>query len=107
MPRKSFKKKKGKVIRPGMGDAVGEKVKDMLNSKLAGLGLDLNLPNAAAANPTGAKEEEKAPSASDSINESQYTFYSESVLNQSAMNEVEFGKQPDVKVIQNDIEMEE
>ena len=50
MPRKSFKKKKGKVIRPGMGDAIADNVKDMVSSKLAGIGLGgLNLPVAAAA----------------------------------------------------------
>ena len=78
MPRKSYKKKKGKVVRPGMEQAVQQKVVSVLNDKLA----DLGLGNLAVPQPAKQTEESKAPSGTNSsaaLNESAYTYYSESV----------------------------
>ena len=55
MPRNKGKKKKGKIIRPGMEEVVSKKLTNALNEKLTGLGIasiapkiNLESPNTAA-----------------------------------------------------------
>ena len=84
MPRRSGKKKKGKVVRPEAVQQVKAAFTDKLNEKLAAAGLakvagvsNLELPQNAAQTTAGTDSQ---------LDESVYSYYSQSV-NQSAIND--------------------
>lgn len=84
MPRRSGKKKKGKVVRPEAVHQVKAAFTDKLNEKLAAAGLakvagvsNLELPQNAAQTTAGTDSQ---------LDESVYSYYSQSV-NQSAIND--------------------
>ena len=75
MPRRSGKKKKGRVIKPGFEDAMKQKFTEQINEKLKSAGLGaaamqtLNLPTAA----------QSAAESDSALDASVYTYYSEQV----------------------------
>ena len=76
MPRNKGKKKKGRVVKPGMEQSLAEKLVAQVNQKLAAQGMATQL---------NATQGTESAAASDSaLNASQYTYYSESI-NQSTM----------------------
>lgn len=107
MPRRSGKKKKGKVVRPEAIYQVKAAVTDKLNEKLAAAGLakiagvsNLELPQNAAQTTAGTDSQ---------LDESVYSYYSQSV-NQSAINDdanEDKGDAPDVHNIKADIDASE
>ena len=105
MPRHKGKKKKGKVIKPGMEATLQKAFVKKLDDKMGAMGLaglsdlkkNLEVPNMAANSNDGMS----------AMDTSQYTYYSESV-NQSMMNdegaESAAIESPDVHNIKADLE---